>query len=265
MRNSKKGFTIIEMVIVIAIIGILASVLIPTYGNVVANANESAALQTARSVMTNWLASSTSSGGVPTTGPDAYGNTQYAAYFGITNDNGQSYQFRYAAGGIERSDNDVSKYLDFDPETNSNVAKLTGVYLTTPFSDSNFDATTYAVNIYRVTKQAAKAANGVEQGGNYFVYYLEYPSGKPTDSSELKYAYDFGGADVYACIGDGKDFKFFTCANTNNIPDDATWFVADDGVVRSSTTDVTFVPGSLLTAFNGTTNTDSQQTGNDQG
>ena len=38
-RKAKKGFTIIELVIVIAVIGILAAVLIPTFSGVIDNAN----------------------------------------------------------------------------------------------------------------------------------------------------------------------------------------------------------------------------------
>lgn len=45
-RNSnKKGFTIVELVIVIAVIAILAGVMIPTFSNLVEKANESAELQ----------------------------------------------------------------------------------------------------------------------------------------------------------------------------------------------------------------------------
>ena len=54
MKN-KKGFTIVELVIVIAVIAILAAVLIPTFSGVISKANESSALQTARSTLTNVL------------------------------------------------------------------------------------------------------------------------------------------------------------------------------------------------------------------
>lgn len=50
-RNTKKGFTLVELVIVIAVIAILAGVLIPTFSNVVAKAQASARLQEA----TNYL------------------------------------------------------------------------------------------------------------------------------------------------------------------------------------------------------------------
>ena len=46
-RNNKKGFTIVELVIVIAVIAILAAVLIPTFTGVTEKAQKSAALQNA--------------------------------------------------------------------------------------------------------------------------------------------------------------------------------------------------------------------------
>lgn len=54
--NNKKGFTIVELVIVIAVIGILAGVLIPTFSSVINSANESSALQEAKSTLENILA-----------------------------------------------------------------------------------------------------------------------------------------------------------------------------------------------------------------
>lgn len=46
-KLNKKGFTIVELVIVIAVIGILSAVLIPTFSNLTDKANESAAIQEA--------------------------------------------------------------------------------------------------------------------------------------------------------------------------------------------------------------------------
>ena len=46
-RMNKKGFTIVELVIVIAVIAILAAVLIPTFSGVIKKANQSAVQQTA--------------------------------------------------------------------------------------------------------------------------------------------------------------------------------------------------------------------------
>ena len=41
-RNIKKGFTIVELIIVIAVIAVLAAVLIPTFSNLIQKANEAA-------------------------------------------------------------------------------------------------------------------------------------------------------------------------------------------------------------------------------
>lgn len=52
---NRKGFTIVELVIVIAVIAILAAVLIPTFSSVVDKANASAALSDARSLANQLL------------------------------------------------------------------------------------------------------------------------------------------------------------------------------------------------------------------
>lgn len=56
MKNNKKGFTIVELVIVIAVIAILAGVLIPTFAGIVAKANKSAVEQETRAALTVILA-----------------------------------------------------------------------------------------------------------------------------------------------------------------------------------------------------------------
>lgn len=58
-NNKKRGFTIVELVIVIAVIAILAAVLIPTFSNVVTNANKSKALQAARNAWTDEMSKKT--------------------------------------------------------------------------------------------------------------------------------------------------------------------------------------------------------------
>ncbi len=55
-KLNKKGFTIVELVIVIAVIAILAAVLIPTFSGVVEKANQSAAMQAARNEYELYLA-----------------------------------------------------------------------------------------------------------------------------------------------------------------------------------------------------------------
>lgn len=50
--EGKKGFTLVELVIVIAVIAVLAAVLIPTFSTVINKANQSADVQTARTMST---------------------------------------------------------------------------------------------------------------------------------------------------------------------------------------------------------------------
>ena len=62
-RSNKKGFTIVELVIVIAIIAILAAVLIPTFASLIQKANESNDIQAAKN-MNTFLAAANVTGDV---------------------------------------------------------------------------------------------------------------------------------------------------------------------------------------------------------
>ena len=62
-KMNRKGFTIVELVIVIAVIAILAGVLIPTFSGIVNKANDSKALQEARNVYTAYTANLNYAGG----------------------------------------------------------------------------------------------------------------------------------------------------------------------------------------------------------
>jgi|GEM_PF-1804561 len=61
-KNNKKGFTIVELVIVIAVIAILAAVLIPTFANLAKRANISADTQLIRNLNTALIADSAKNG-----------------------------------------------------------------------------------------------------------------------------------------------------------------------------------------------------------
>lgn len=58
-RNNKKGFTIVELVIVIAVIAILSAVLIPTFGGIIDDANETSRDQKAKNTLTELMIDAT--------------------------------------------------------------------------------------------------------------------------------------------------------------------------------------------------------------
>ena len=64
-RTNRKGFTIVELVIVIAVIAILAGVLIPTFAGVTSKAKESKALQEVKAAYTVYVADTLAAKGEP--------------------------------------------------------------------------------------------------------------------------------------------------------------------------------------------------------
>ena len=67
MKNFKKnGFTIVELVIVIAVIGILSAVLIPTFSGLVSKANDTATQESLRNAYTEYASNYTYSAATPT-------------------------------------------------------------------------------------------------------------------------------------------------------------------------------------------------------
>ena len=81
-KMNKKGFTIVELVIVIAVIAILAAVMIPTFSNVITKAKYNAAVQEARSLYTAYLASTAETG---TTDKDFFIKVDEGQYIKVVN------------------------------------------------------------------------------------------------------------------------------------------------------------------------------------
>ena len=55
-KNNRKGFTIVELVIVIAVIALLATILVPTFGNVVEKAQNAALIAEIKNAHAKYVA-----------------------------------------------------------------------------------------------------------------------------------------------------------------------------------------------------------------
>lgn len=63
MKKTNKGFTLVELIIVIAVIGVLAAILIPTFANVIDKANRKSAFSDAKNALQIFLAENTTGEG----------------------------------------------------------------------------------------------------------------------------------------------------------------------------------------------------------
>jgi len=64
-KRNRKAFTVVELVIVIAVIAVLATVLVPTFGDVIQNAKDSAAEQEAKNAYTSYMVENAAKGEMP--------------------------------------------------------------------------------------------------------------------------------------------------------------------------------------------------------
>ena len=118
-RKAKKGFTIIELVIVIAVIGILAAVLIPTFSGVIEKANLAAAQEAAKNAYTQYLVDHATDGKAQDNICIAVDGTYY---FEVTNgelsvtpvENHSAHAEGYATITITKNVADYSKALKSD-------------------------------------------------------------------------------------------------------------------------------------------------------
>ena len=71
--NNKKGFTLVELVIVVAVIAILSAILIPTIGTVIKDAKDAAVKSDLRTLITNEMIERDANGNIVDNEPVAPG------------------------------------------------------------------------------------------------------------------------------------------------------------------------------------------------
>ena len=107
MKKMKKGFTIVELIIVIAVIAILAAVLFPTFTSVTDRAKESAALQEAKNAYTVAYADALADGYI-NAADDEDGNTDNGIQIMQGN-----YSFTMVDGALSSVDCTAGEYANY--------------------------------------------------------------------------------------------------------------------------------------------------------
>lgn len=133
-KKLKKGFTLVELVIVIAVIAILSAVLIPTFGNVIGNAKESAAKSEVSNTITQYTTNQAANqlpSDLPKEGyiilfksEQTVAGTGYSDSYKVEN---ISYVFSYNNGKLE-----TVKEPKVEIPNGTTTLKLTGDGITTP-------------------------------------------------------------------------------------------------------------------------------------
>lgn len=154
-KMNKKGFTIVELVIVIAVIAILAAVLIPTFSSVVNSANASAAQQQAKAGLDSILA--LTNGSLP----------EHTLFSVSNNDqNTASYWFEYSKNKLNSVKIESNTNFYYEKQTGSNASETTtyAVYVSADCFDSDLgnDATKAVKNTSALILDTLKKAEVID-------------------------------------------------------------------------------------------------------
>ncbi len=153
--NNKKGFTIVELVIVIAVIAILAAVLIPTFSGVVEKANKTAALEKAKNSLTAVL-----------TAKD--GKFEGSYYFAVI-DKSNVYWFVYGDGSLKEYEGTSDPDLSSVTFTASDVIYVSSNDVVKDALNA-LDFTTVNSNLNKVFKSTNEAVSTVTGEGTKQVF-----------------------------------------------------------------------------------------------
>lgn len=180
-RNNKKGFTIVELVIVIAVIAILAAVLIPTFSNVVEKANQSAALQNCSNEYKQAKVA------IAINGSDLKDGTVFESngfYFEYTNGEFKAIEnYTPEASKATALANGVTVYQDFGTTLDANTESAGWAPVTDgvncPGIKINGDGETIVKNfkVYNDSNVVVESADSVTCDGGYGVYFTRPAEG----------------------------------------------------------------------------------------
>ena len=120
MKKTNKGFTLVELIIVIAVIGVLAAILIPVFSNVIEKANAKSAFSDAKNALEIYIAEKSTGDGAEVVKDNSIFVVEKA---------GKKWYFTYKDNGLTQNEDVNTAPSGFNPTsysqyTNSNVDNL---------------------------------------------------------------------------------------------------------------------------------------------